>query len=41
MPYARLTEISGGKRVTLRDARFDSSPIADRFTVVVDVKETP
>lgn len=39
MPYARLTDIPGGKRVTLRDARFDSSPIADRFTVVVDVKE--
>jgi inner membrane protein len=41
MPYARLTDIPGGKRVTLRDARFDSSPIADRFTVVVDVKDTP
>lgn len=41
MPYARLTDISGGKRVTLRDARFDSSPIADRFTVTVDVKESP
>jgi inner membrane protein len=41
MPYARLTDISGGKRVVLRDARFDSSPIADRFTVIVDVKEKP
>ncbi len=41
MPYARLTDIPGGKRVMLRDARFDSSPIADRFTVVVDVKEIP
>lgn len=39
IPYAKLTDIPGGKRVTLRDARFDSSPIADRFTVVVDVKE--
>jgi inner membrane protein len=41
MPYARLTDISGGKRVVLRDARFDSSPIADRFTVTVDVKDNP
>lgn len=41
MPYARLTDIPGGKRVMLRDARFDSSPIADRFTVVVDVKDIP
>lgn len=41
IPYARLTDIPGGKRVTLRDARFDSSPIADRFTVVVDVKGRP
>lgn len=39
IPYASLTEIPGGKKVTLRDARFDSSPIADRFTVIVDVKE--
>ncbi|WP_017671370.1 metal-dependent hydrolase [Blastomonas sp. AAP53] len=39
MPYARLSDIPGGKRVTLRDARFDSSPIADRFTVIVDVKD--
>ena len=41
MPYARLTDIPGGKRVALRDARFDSSPIADRFTVIVDVKDVP
>ncbi|MFN3819532.1 metal-dependent hydrolase [Blastomonas sp.] len=41
IPYASLTDIPGGKRVTLRDARFDSSPIADRFTVIVDVKDTP
>lgn len=41
IPYARLADIPGGKRVTLRDARFDSSPIADRFTVVVDVKGRP
>jgi inner membrane protein len=41
IPYAKLTDIPGGKRVTLRDARFDSSPIADRFTVVVDVKGRP
>lgn len=39
IPYASLTDIPGGKRVVLRDARFDSSPIADRFTVIVDVKE--
>lgn len=39
IPYAKLTDIPSGKRVTLRDARFDSSPIADRFTVIVDVKE--
>ncbi|GGB66061.1 metal-dependent hydrolase [Blastomonas aquatica] len=41
IPYASLTDIPGGKRVMLRDARFDSSPIADRFTVIVDVKDTP
>ena len=41
MPYARLTDIPGGKRVILRDARFDSSLIADRFTVIVDVKDVP
>ncbi|MDM7957426.1 metal-dependent hydrolase [Blastomonas sp.] len=41
IPYAHLTDIAGGKRVTLRDARFDSSPIADRFSVVVDVKDRP
>lgn len=39
IPYASLTQIPGGKRVVLRDARFDSSPIADRFTVTVDVKD--
>ncbi|MCG6120166.1 MAG: metal-dependent hydrolase [Blastomonas sp.] len=39
IPYASLTGIPGGTRVTLRDARFDSSPIADRFTVIVDVKD--
>lgn len=38
IPYAAVSDIPGGKRVTLRDARFDSSPIADRFKVVVDVK---
>lgn len=41
IPYATLSDIPGGKRVTLHDARFDSSPIADRFAVVVDVKDKP
>ena len=41
IPYATLSDIPGGKRVILHDARFDSSPIADRFAVVIDVKETP
>lgn len=41
IPYASLTDIPGGKRVTLRDARFDSSPVADRFVVLVDVKDNP
>lgn len=41
LPYARLSDIPGGKRVTLRDARFDSSPIADRFAVIIDVREEP
>jgi inner membrane protein len=41
IPYAKLSDIPGGRRVTLHDARFDSSPIADRFAVVVDVKEKP
>lgn len=41
IPYASLTDIPGGKRVTLRDARFDTSPIADRFAVVVDMRGKP
>lgn len=41
MPYARIADIPGGKRVTLQDARFDHSFIADQFTVVVDVKGQP
>lgn len=40
IPYAVITDIPGGKRVMLRDARFDSPVVADRFTVVVDVKES-
>ncbi|WP_373488809.1 metal-dependent hydrolase, partial [Blastomonas sp.] len=39
IPYAELAAIPGGHRVTLRDARFDNSPIADRFAVIIDVKE--
>lgn len=41
MPYAQISTIPGGRRVMLRDARFDSSLIADRFTVIVDIQETP